>query len=216
MTYKAIIFDMDGVLFDTEAFYYKRRELYLAGHGIYIHHIPKSYFIGGNMKQVWYKILGEDYDKWDVPALQAGYLQHKKDHPLPYKDLLFPDVKKTLSSLKAKGYKLGLASSSMKADILRALKENDLTAYFEVALSGEEFAETKPHPEIYQTACAQLGVSPEETLVIEDSEKGIAAGKAAGATVWGIRDHRFGLDQSQADRLVESLTEALQLLRAEG
>lgn len=213
MTYKAIIFDMDGVLFDTEAFYYKRREIYLAGHGIYIHHIPKSYFIGGNMKQVWYEILGEDYDKWDVPTLQAGYLQHKKDHPLPYKDLLFSDVKKTLSSLQAKGYKLGLASSSMKVDIERALAENDLTAYFQVALSGEEFAETKPHPEIYQTACQQLGVSPDEVFVIEDSEKGIAAGKAAGAIVWAIRDTRFGLNQDQADKIVNNLTEVLRLLR---
>lgn len=213
MTYKAIIFDMDGVLFDTEAFYYKRRELYLAGHGIYIRHIPKSYFIGGNMKQVWYKILGDDYDKWDVPALQAGYLQHKKDHPLPYKDLLFPDVKKTLSSLRAKGYKIGLASSSMKADILRALEENDLSSYFQVTLSGEEFAETKPHPEIYLTACAQLGVAPADALIIEDSEKGIAAGKAAGATVWAIRDTRFGLNQEEADKKVDNLTQALECLR---
>lgn len=213
MTYKAIIFDMDGVLFDTEVFYYKRRELYLAGHGIYIHHIPKSYFIGGNMKQVWYKILGDDYDKWDVPALQAGYLKHKKDHPLPYKELLFPDVKKTLSSLKAKGYKIGLASSSMKSDILRALEENDLTRYFQVTLSGEEFAETKPHPEIYLTACTRLGVAPEDALIIEDSEKGIAAGKAAGATVWAIRDTRFGLNQEEADKKVDNLTQALECLR---
>lgn len=213
MTYKAIIFDMDGVLFDTEAFYYKRRELYLAEHGIYIRHIPKSYFIGGNMKQVWYKILGDDYDKWDVPALQVGYLQHKKDHPLPYKDLIFPDVKKTLSSLRAKGYKIGLASSSMKADILRALEENDLSSYFQVTLSGEEFAETKPHPEIYLTACAQLGVAPADALIIEDSEKGIAAGKAAGATVWAIRDTRFGLNQEEADKKVDNLTQALECLR---
>lgn len=213
MVYKAIIFDMDGVLFDTEAFYYKRRELYLAEHGLYIHHIPKSYFIGGNMKQVWHKILGEDYEKWDVKSLQAGYLQHKKDHPLPYKQLLFSDVKKTLSSLKAKGYRIGLASSSTKADILRALKETNLSDYFKVILSGEEFAETKPHPEIYQTACAQLGVKPEETLIIEDSEKGIAAGKTAGATVWAIRDTRFGLNQEAADQKIENLTQALEYLR---
>lgn len=50
--YKAIIFDMDGVLFDTELFYYKRRERFLKQHGITIDHLPMNFFIGGNMKQV--------------------------------------------------------------------------------------------------------------------------------------------------------------------
>lgn len=212
MNYKAIIFDMDGVLFDTEAFYYKRREIYLAGLGIYIRHIPKSFFIGGNMKQIWQRILGDEIDQWDVPALQEGYLTYKREHPLPYQDLLFSDVRETLQCLKEKGLPLGLASSSMKEDILRALKDTGLTDFFQVILSGEEFEQTKPHPEIYQAAFAKLGVSPQEVLVVEDSEKGIAAGKAAGATVWAIRDNRFGLNQEQADGLLESVAEVVNLV----
>ena len=51
--FKAIIFDMDGVLFDTETFYYRRREKFLADKGISIKHLPPSFFIGGNMKQIW-------------------------------------------------------------------------------------------------------------------------------------------------------------------
>ena len=206
---KAIIFDMDGVLFDTEKYYYDRRANYLAQEGISIDHLPPSFFIGGNMKQVWQHILREDYDKWDVGALQEGYNQHKANNPLPYRDLIFPDVKKILSQVKTRGLKVGLASSSVKADILRALEENELSSYFDVVLSGEEFEESKPNPAIYLEAMHVLGVRPDETLIIEDSEKGIAAAVSAGVEVWAIKDNRFGMDQSQANRLVTDLSQVL-------
>lgn len=209
---QAIIFDMDGVLFDTEQFYYSRRERFLADRGISISHLPPSFFIGGNMKQVWQAILGDDYDKWDVDQLQKDYTAYKDSHPLPYKDLIFADAKPVLEALVDRGIALGLASSSTKSDILKALEDNHLTPYFQVILSGEEFPESKPHPAIYQEASRQLGVPKEATLILEDSEKGIAAGVSAGIEVWAIRDERFGMDQSQADRLVSDLSQMLSLL----
>lgn len=212
MSYQAIIFDMDGVLFDTERFYYERRETYLADQGISIDHLPPAYFIGGNMKQVWENILGESYDDFDVPRLQAGYLAHKKKNPLPYSDLVFPQVHAVLQGLKEKGYPLGLASSSVKKDIDRALEELEIRSYFDVVLSGEEFQESKPNPEIYQAACKALQVDPKQTLIIEDSEKGIRAGARAGAEVWAIRDYRFGLDQSRAGRTIDHLGQIIPLL----
>ncbi|MDR1606583.1 MAG: HAD family phosphatase [Streptococcaceae bacterium] len=207
--FKAIIFDMDGVLVDTEHYYYDRRQQFLDSKGISIAHLSPLNFIGGNMKQVWQMILRDDYDNWDVPALQAEYVQHKLDHPIPYDQLLFPDAVSTLEILTAKGYQLGLASSTAKVEILRALKTTQLMPYFEVILSGDDFKESKPNPEIYRVAMAKLGVTPEETLIIEDSEKGIAAGVDSGATVWGIEDKRFGLDQSRALLLFETLTQLL-------
>lgn len=203
--YKAIIFDMDGVLFDTEDFYYKRRETFLADRGISIKHLPPSYFIGGNMKQVWQAILRDDYDKWDVPALQADYVAYKLAHPLPYKEQIFPDVKLLLEKLAEQGYPLALASSSLKKDILRALEETGIRDYFSVVLSGEEFPESKPNPAIYLEALKQLGVTADQALVIEDSEKGIAAGVAAGIEVWAIEDKHYGMNQTAANRLVENL-----------
>ncbi|SDP08097.1 haloacid dehalogenase superfamily, subfamily IA, variant 3 with third motif having DD or ED/haloacid dehalogenase superfamily, subfamily IA, variant 1 with third motif having Dx(3-4)D or Dx(3-4)E [Streptococcus equinus] len=208
--FKAIIFDMDGVLFDTETFYYRRREKFLAEKGISIKHLPPSFFIGGNMKQIWPDILRDDFDKWDTEQLQKEYSIYKKTHPLPYKNLIFEDTFEVVKGLFDKGFRLGLASSSTKHDILKALDETQLREYFSVILSGEEFEKGKPHPAIYQEARRQLGFNNEETLVIEDSEKGIQAGVSADLAVWAIEDTLFDMDQSKASRLVKNLTQVIE------
>lgn len=186
--YKAIIFDMDGVLFDTESFYYRRREVFLDQKGISIKHLPPSFFIGGNMKQIWRAILREEYENWDILRLQEEYLEYKRQHPLPYKELIFTDVKNVLLELKKKNIKLALASNSTKEDILRALSETQLMGYFDMIMSGQEVKESKPSPDVYLKVMEELGVKSTETLIIEDSEKGIQAGVSSKADVWAIRE----------------------------
>lgn len=205
--YKAIIFDMDGVLFDTESFYYRRREVFLDQKGISIKHLPPSFFIGGNMKQIWRAILREEYKNWDILRLQEEYLEYKRQHPLPYKELIFTDVKNVLLELKKKNIKLALASNSTKEDILRALSETQLMGYFDMIMSGQEVKESKPSPDVYLKVMEELGVKSTETLIIEDSEKGIQAGVSSKADVWAIRDKWFGMDQSKATQLIDSLAD---------
>lgn len=99
-------------------------------------------------------------------------------------------------------------------DINQMLDTHQLRSYFDVILSGNDFKETKPNPEIYLTAMSELGVEATESLIIEDSKKGIQAGKSADATVWAIEDKRFGMNQDKADMKVESLTAIQKLLTA--
>lgn len=212
MLRQAVIFDMDGVLFDTEEFYYRRRQHFLADKGISILHLPVSFFIGGNMKQVWQAILGDDYIHWDIEKLQTYYALYKQQHPLPYKNLLFSDVKRSLERLRNARIRIALASSSSPGDIALALEEAEIKDYFELTLSGEEFPESKPHPAIYNEAARLLALPKDALLIIEDSEKGIAAGRSAEIEVWGIKDERFGLNQSQANHLVSNLTQAVEEL----
>ncbi|WP_069986733.1 HAD family hydrolase [Streptococcus agalactiae] len=196
------------VLFDTELFYYKRRERFLKQHGITIDHLPLNFFIGGNMKQVWESVLGDQYDTWDIDKLQQDYSRYKEDNPLPYKDLIFQDCKRVIEKLHHKGYLLGIASSSTRHDIMLALESFNLDTYFKVILSGEEFSESKPNPAIYNRAAELLDIPKQQILIIEDSEKkGITAGIAAGIDVWAIEDKYFGMNQSQANVLVSDLSQ---------
>ncbi len=76
-----------------------------------------------------------------------------------------------------------------------------------MVVSGEAFEKSKPAPDIYQHVLTTLAVKPSACLAIEDSEKGIQSAKAAGLTVWAMRDRQFGMDQRHADDLIEELAD---------
>lgn len=102
-----------------------------------------------------------------------------------------------------------LASNTDGAEIERALSEAGIAKYFDQTFSGMDCQAPKPHPAVYEKAVKALGVDKKDILVFEDSSKGIAAAKAAGLTVWAIRDRHYGMDQSQADKLIDSLSQAM-------
>ncbi|MGT2910323.1 HAD family hydrolase [Streptococcus cameli] len=212
MAVEAIIFDMDGVLFETEDFYYHRRKQFLSQKGISIDHIPPAFFVGGRADQIWPEILGDSYENWDIPTLEVAYNSYKEKHGAPYATCLFPDVKETLQQLKGKGIKIALASNTDRNDIERALDEAGIRSYFDAIFSATECRACKPDPEVYERAWESLGVAKEETVIIEDSEKGIEAGKAAGIRVWAIEDKHYGVNQSKADRLLSNLSSLLDFL----
>ncbi|HFI0566885.1 TPA: HAD family hydrolase [Streptococcus suis] len=212
---KAVIFDMDGVLFDTETFYFQRRIDFLATKGLSVDHLEPSFFVGGRAGQMWERILGDDFEKWDIPALEEEYRLYKEKRPTPYAETIFPDVRESLERLKDNGLPLALASNTDKADIDRAISEAGIAKYFKYVFSGMDCYAPKPHPAVYEKAVQALGIDKDDILVFEDSLKGIAAAKAAGLTVWAIRDQHYGMDQSQADIIIDSLGQAINELDIE-
>jgi HAD superfamily hydrolase (TIGR01509 family) len=93
-----------------------------------------------------------------------------------------------LSQLKSKGYKLGLASNSIRSTVEVMIKKASLDCYLDIMLSNEDVKYPKPDPEIYIKAINLLGLLPGETLIVEDNENGIKAAKASGAHVLVVRD----------------------------
>ena len=210
MRYRAIIFDMDGVLFETEDFYYQRRADFLLTKGISIEHLEPVVFVGARASQVWSLILGKDIEKWDISKLEAEYARYKEHHPTPYGRCVFPEAKEVLSRLKERGIALAVASNTDLSEVKRALKEAELLSYFDAIFSATDCVACKPHPAVYEKAWAALGAECSETLVIEDSQMGIAAGVAAGLEVWAIQDKKWGVDQSQAHQIIHHLGDLLE------
>ena len=116
MKFKAVIFDMDGVLVDTERYYLQRREEFFGGHGISISHLTPSDFIGGNMKDIWPRILQGAFDEDKASELQEDYEQFKENHPMPYAELLFSDVPDILEFLRQKEVKIAQTLFTNRVD----------------------------------------------------------------------------------------------------
>ena len=117
-----------------------------------------------------------------------------------------------LKTLQSHSYNIALASSTQMDIIERVLSENQIADYFQVIVTGNQFKESKPNPEIYHYTASRLNTPEEQCLVIEDSTLGIRAAHRAGMTVAALIDDRFGFDRSLADYEIASLTEIPRLL----
>lgn len=206
---KGIVFDMDGVLVDTEGFYQRQRESFLRERGIPFE--EGRDFSGWNDQAVWEAIVPGD------PALQKSLLEehHKyyQVHPIPFAQLANPQAKAVLSALKSKGRKTAIASSSERAAILSMMEAVGLNGLVNFVISGMECAAFKPDPDIYRRCVMALELRPDEVIVIEDSPVGISAARNAGLRVFALRPrHGENLDQSAATAILPELRRVLELL----
>lgn len=187
--YKAILFDLDGVLVDMPKGHYEALNKALALFGAKIEeHEHLNYFNGLPTR----KKLEKLEDEGRLPTGLREFLNDiKQKHT---KELIPkycpPDYSKIimLRHLKGKGYKLGCCSNSIKETLHLMLKSSQLYDFFDIIIGNDEITNPKPHPEIYQTALKQLKTKPEECIIIEDAPHGIAAAKASGARVLEVRN----------------------------
>lgn len=206
--FKAVLFDMDGVLVDTEWFYNRRRVAYLEGCGFTFDEIPD--LSGSNEAAIWEYFVPDDLVYRE--ELRQGYLEYQKDHPVPYAELLNPDARAVIEGLHKRGVACAIASSSYRELIDELVQVAMLDGLLDYTISGHECSAFKPDPEIYLRAMDELGVRPADCLVVEDSPLGIEAGQRAGATVWALRPHEgVMLNQAGADRVIDNLAQLLDI-----
>lgn len=212
MSKKAFIFDMDGVIIDSEPIHIKAKMATLKDFGINETEkdINMEYYMGRNSFEFYDDVLKRHPE---VKADHATMARHK--HKL-YVEMLekdpsikaikgFPEL---LARLKAKGYIMGIGSSSSLAMINMVVDRFGIRDYFAKLTSGEEVPQTKPNPAIYLLAAKRLGVSPEDCTVVEDANAGVQAAKAAGMYCIAYRNPNSGnQDLSLADRIIDSYDE---------
>lgn len=212
--FKAVIFDMDGVLIDTELYYWNEIRHFSEDLGLGITKAELDAQVGQSHQTFQRNVAFwlERAGKGVVEPAVAGQMFNdwSKNHVKNYDELLNPGIHETIDELKRRGVRVALASSTPLEGIKEALEGCKLTDAFELVVSGADFTESKPNPEIYLHTISALGLAAEDCCCVEDSVPGITAGKAAGLTVFAKREDRFGFSQDAADVIIDEVPDILE------
>lgn len=176
---KAIIFDMDGLLVDSEPYWKIAEKICFGKLGLQLDDELLRQVMGFRLSEVvehWY-----NYQPWgekNFAAVEADVLATVQQLISENANAL-PGVEQTLQLFKANGYKIALASSSAMSLINVVVDKLNIRHYFDLLVSAENEPYGKPHPSVFLTTANQLKVLPTECLVFEDSVNGMIAAKAA-------------------------------------
>lgn len=213
---KAVIFDMDGVLIDSEEEYLKYELAFAQTKNPHVTMKQLYGMVGSSREDAWSCLARavENGQTWEElrREYQDSFQGKNVFERVDYTAMFRKEAAKVLKELKKRGYLLALASSTQIEVIERVLKVNQIEEYFQVVVSGTQFKRSKPDPEIYHDTARRLGVKEEECFVVEDSTFGVTAASRAGMAIAAVIDERFGFDQSLADWRINNLLEILEIL----
>jgi len=207
---KAVIFDLDGLLINSEPYWDKTDYAFFAKYGKkFTLDISRKTTGMGQRENMEFFIktfdIPGDRDMLIVERRKMFYQQF-----LPNM-VLMEGAEKLIRIFHKKGFSLAIATSGhTREKTLKIIKKLKIDNYFSVLVSGDDVKKSKPAPDIYLKTAELLQVKPAECLVIEDAPNGAIAGKAAGMTVYGVNSGRYFHDRLQeegADEVFSSLSE---------
>jgi HAD superfamily hydrolase (TIGR01509 family) len=207
--FRAVIFDLDGVLADSEPWWNQIDAKLLAEYGVTYHGEYHENVLG-----VSYRLAVEFYkNAFNISAPVQELMRRRGEIATEFfasRVGLFPSAKTTLKELRQLKLRLAVATSSVSASACPFLERTGIRASFKIIVTGDEVQRGKPHPDIYIRAAEKLGVLSAACLVIEDSLSGVAAAKAANMRVAAVPDTRFVEPREykkEADFVLGSLSE---------
>lgn len=200
---KGVIFDMDGVVIDSEPIHVKlERELLEESGGDYSK-IKTADFMGTTDVHLW----GTFKELFNLELSVEELIEKKRTRFIENLDQipLVENVLAFMAALHDSGCRLGLASSNNERSVEAVKNKFGLAKYIDVFIHGEAVSKGKPDPEIFLIAAKQMGLKPEDCIVIEDTRNGVLAAKAAGMRCIGFQNKNSGKqDLSAADLVVSS------------
>ncbi len=188
MRYSAVIFDMDGLMLDTErlsvlAFDYAGEKTGLGPVGY-----MNDRMIGltwAATQPIWIEEFGERYRAEEFRHYRDEFFaEYFRKYGVPTK----PGLHEILAYLKNEGYRLAVASSSSSKSVTNQLKVVGVYDYFEAVICGDMVEHSKPAPDIYRRACETLGKAPVDCIALEDGKNGVLSAHAAGCRVIMVPD----------------------------
>lgn len=206
---KTVIFDMDGVIVDTEPVHHYAYNQHFKQLNIDVSPEMYATFTGNSTKNIFERLKVQFNLSDDVPTLVETKRNLFNEAFDSKEDLYLLDgVEDLIKDLHQKGMQLVLASSSATVTINRIFNRFGLHQYFTHIVSGEDFPKSKPHPAIFQQAAFLAKTPVENCIVIEDSTNGILAAKSAGIYCIGYDSfHSKMQDYSMADRVISNFDE---------
>lgn len=206
---QAVIFDMDGVLIDSEPIYFEIERSSFAHFGAVMTEEEHHTYVGVTLESMWQQVLDKHQLTATLEEVFAYHQHNVMQTMLAHPNLTaMPSVERWLSWLHEQHIPIAVASSSPRALIDLIMDKTGLGRYFEVRMTGEEVKNGKPAPDIFLTTAEMVGASPSNCLVIEDSRNGVQAAKSAGMRCIGYHNPGSGnQDLSKADLQISSYDE---------
>ena len=213
---KAVIFDMDGLMIDSERVTYEGYVIECEKLGLSMEKEFYKRVLGRTVPEIYqefYDRYGQSFPMDDVLKRVHEYMEDLfQEEGVPVKEGLV----NLLAYLKTNGYRTVVATSSTRDRVDRILEQAELAKYFDASICGDEVTKGKPNPEVFLKACQKAGVEPGEAIVLEDSEAGIQASFSAGIPVICIPDMKYPEPQfaEKASKIVDSLNVVLELFQS--